>query len=125
MPRAPVGSAMVRLRLPASLIDGVALCLPFPQGLLLVSCQRREEIADYFSRACLDLDRHGHSRPKLDEFLIYLHGRAVKRDTSGVLQLLAFRLAAARRGAHRSVVRSAQWPVAGDGVGRNAEHLAM
>jgi hypothetical protein len=33
--------AAVRLRLTAMLTDGVALCLPFPQGLLLVSCQRR------------------------------------------------------------------------------------
>src|ERR1700737_74171 len=102
--------------------DGV---LPLPQRLLLVSCQRREEIADDGSRACLDLDRYGHSGPKLDELLIYLHGRAVKRDTSGILQLLAFRLAAARRGAHSPIIRSALWPVAGDSVRRNAEHVAM
>src|SRR5438445_6972983 len=105
--------------------DGVLIRLSLPQSLLLVSCQRREQVADHGSRACLDLDRHGHSGPKLDEFLVYSHGLAVERDTSGILQLLTFRLAAVRRRAHSPVIRGALWPVAGDSVRRNAEHFAM
>src|SRR5437867_10137415 len=50
-----------------------SLGLTLPQRLLLISCQRREKIADDGSRACLDLDCYGHSGPKLDELLVYLH----------------------------------------------------
>src|SRR5438132_10235160 len=116
---------MADLRLRARLIDGVLLRLSLPQSLLLVPCQRREQVADHCSRACLDLYRHGHSGPKLDEFLVYLHGLSVERDASGILQLLTFRLAAVRRRAHGPIIRSALWRVAGDSVRRNAEHLSM
>src|SRR5258705_8246430 len=112
---------MADLRLRARLIDDVLLRLSLPQRLLLVPCQRREQAADYFSRARLDLDRHGHSGPKLDELLVYLHRLAVERDTSGILQLLTFRLAAVRRRPPSPLIPSALLPVAGDRVRRNAE----
>ena len=68
--------------------------LSFSQDFLLVSHERREQIADDPARPCLDLDRDRHARTEIDEAVLDLHLRAVEGDTRGVAQFLAFRFAA-------------------------------
>src|SRR3984893_10839735 len=97
---------MMVMRLKGSLSETEFL-LPLPQGFLLISCQRREQIADHSARTRLDLDRHSHSGAELDELLVHLHVRAVERDARGIFQLLTFRLAGARRCARGPVIRRA------------------
>ena len=70
--------------------------LSFPKDLLFVFKHRREQIADDPARACFDLDSDLHAGGQIDEFVLHLHLRAIKRDPRCIVQFLALRFTAGR-----------------------------
>src|SRR5229473_5939452 len=99
--------------------------LSLSQYFLIISHQGRKQIADDPPRAGLDLDRHRHSRRELDGSALDLHLAPVEADPRGIDELLPLGLTRRAFRAGGLIPRLFLMPVAGDGVARNAQHIAM
>src|ERR1700689_3270760 len=65
----------------------------FPQAVVAIPDQWRQQIAEDRARAGLDFDGDGHSGGQVDELVVDLHLRTIERNPRGEIKLLTFRLA--------------------------------
>jgi hypothetical protein len=63
-------------------------CLPFAQDVMLVSGERREQIADDAARSGLHLHRDRHARAEIDDAIVGLQLPLVERDPGGVDEIV-------------------------------------
>src|SRR5215469_16774400 len=106
-------------------LQGLSGYSSLTQRLLPVAAQWRQQIAQNDSRSGLDLDRHSHAGYQIDHPAVDLHLCAVKRNSRGVIQLLALRLTALARGSERPLVRASLWAITDHGVLRDRNDLTM
>src|SRR5689334_21505247 len=96
--------------------------LPFSQHLLLISHERRKQVADDSPRASLDLHCHRHSGHERHGPTVNLHLATVEADPPGINEFLAPWLAGSVFCPNNLLPRRVLPPVARDGVARNAEY---
>src|SRR5438874_2440327 len=98
---------------------------PFSQAFVSVSHQRREEITQKTTRASFYFNGHGHAGSQIDQSIVNLHLRTIKRYARGKTQILSFWFARRVVGTWIFFTGTVNRLIANDGVLRDTQDLAV